>query len=48
MIFKQMLIEPFGGDSIENSCMITICAPLISANHFILDRLTADEPRYII
>ena len=24
------------------------CVPLISANEFILDRLTADEPRYTI
>ena len=48
--FKQMLIEAFGGGSMENSRsqISARCVPLISANEFILDRLTADEPRYTI
>ena len=48
--FKQMLIEAFGCGSIENvrSQLCARCVPLISANEFILDRLTADEPRYNI
>ena len=48
--FKQMLIEALGCGSIENarSQLCARCVPLISAYEFILDRLTADEPRYNI
>ena len=45
--FKQMIIEAFGGASVENARqqMRARCVPLITANEFIIDKLTADEPR---
>ena len=45
--FKQMIIEAFGGASVENTRrqLIAQCVPLITANEFIVDKLSADEPR---
>ena len=45
--FKQMIIEAFGGASVEHARqqMTARCVPLITANEFIIDKLTADEPR---
>ena len=45
--FKQMIIEAFGGASVENARrqLIARCVPLITANEFIVDKLSADEPR---
>ncbi len=48
--FKQMIIECFGGASVENARhqMVAHCVPLISANVFIIDKLTMDEPQYVV
>ena len=47
MKFKQMIIEAFGGAGVEDARkQITArCVPLITANEFIMDKLSADEPR---
>ena len=47
MKFKQMLIEAFGGASVENARhqVVAHCVPLITANECIIDKLNADEPR---
>ena len=44
--FKQMIIEAFGGASVEHArWQVTArCVPLITANEFIIDK-PADEPR---
>jgi len=44
---KQMIIEALGGASVENARqqMTARCVPLITANEFIIDKLTADVPR---
>ena len=48
--FKQMIIEAFGGASIENARqqLTARCVPLITANEFIIDKLSTDEPRYVV
>ena len=45
--FKEMLILAFGGATLENEKGIisTKCVPLITANQFIIDALTSDDPR---
>ena len=47
--FKQMIIEAFGGASVENARkqLSARCVPIITANEFIVDKLAADEPRYV-
>ena len=42
-----MIIEAFGGASVENARrqLIAQCVPLITVNEFIVDKLSADEPR---
>lgn len=45
--FKEMLILAFGGATLENEkgSISTKCVPLITANQFIIDALTSDDPR---
>ena len=45
--FKQMIIEAFGGASVEHARkqLTARCVPLITANDFVVDKLSADEPR---
>lgn len=47
--FKQIIIEAFGGAGVEHSRekVKPRCIPLITANEFIVDKLTADEPRLV-
>ena len=44
---KQMIIEAYGGGVMENrkEQLAAQCAPLISANLDVVDKLTADVPR---
>jgi len=48
--FKRMLITAFGGAGQENQrgcgCVTPRCVPLVTANEFIIDNLTEDDPRY--
>ena len=45
--FKQMIIEAFGGASVEHARkqLTAQCIPLITANDIIVDKLSADELR---
>ena len=45
--FKEMLIQAFGGATMENEKGVVVpkCVPLVTANQFIVDALTSDDPR---
>ena len=45
--FKEMLIQTYGGATMENEKGVITpkCVPLITANEFIIDALTSDDPR---
>lgn len=46
--FKEMLIQAFGGATMENEKGVVVpkCVPLVTANQFIVDALTSDDPRW--
>ena len=48
--FKRMLITAVGGAAQENQRgrITPRCVPLVTANQFIVDNLTEDDPRWVV
>ena len=47
-VLKQILINSFGGGemSTQRKHLIARCAPIVTANNFVVDELTEADPRY--